>query len=263
MSRYIQLPLLLLAASLLHAGNENLIRLVFPGLEPKGETLTAGATVPIRSISEEGENEYEDDFTIEPSPTFQVLSGGKSYTAMLLVTNHNEMGDLLVLAAFDTSGKEPKLLDAIDVRQDRSCGLSPKSALQLNKGTTALALECYHHNSSQGYAAYSYIAFLDGKFVPVLQLWLLSSNGGCGGMFNESVEYVRMVPAPAEKFNRIAVSVKLEKHADEPAMECGKPVKASSTRYFRTTFRWDAKTNQFQPMTTGMDGLDAWNKDRY
>ena len=94
-----------------------------------------------------------------------------------------------------------------------------------------------------------------------MRLYQLNSVGMCEGDFEETFD-IRVVPAPGERFNRVALSAKIVKQAADPTLECEKPAK-KAVMNFRTTYRWDAKSGEFKDMTKGLDGFSKWNESRY
>ena len=244
-----------------------LLRLVFPGLEPPPpEAINAEApeTVPVRHI----DREYEAQPLSGPLK-FTVLSGlpCRDQNRRLFLLHLDLLGpsppdqgsvpEYSLLALFQLS-PAPKLLDLVDIRADRFNGFWENTPL-LNLTPTTQACMVYHshHNSNQSYLIYRLLFVRQDHLAEILQVSTLSQQALCNTF--TSTAHFRRQPDPGRPYPRVAALVTLTMQPDPP--DCH-PRQCGYSRTFHETWRWQPAKQQYQNVSGNLNRLyklyDKW-----
>lgn len=171
------------------------------------------------------------DFRVDKSLT--VLAGGKRYLVEVYSFHCDsaDFGGMTILAAYDL-GQSKRLIDAVNVQQDRECWLFDRPAvLDLAPGDQAVAVVSAHLNAGEDFNAPALYALRKGKFVSICDnLPLLYSMRGNGLDVTRQARFLKL-PAPTKggKPSLVLEIIHQEKHFSEDAK---KPF-ASKTEVYR------------------------------
>lgn len=121
------------------------------------------------------------DFRVDKSLTF--LAGGKRYLLEVYSFHCDsaDFGGMTILAAYDL-GHGKRLVDAVNVQEDRECWLFDRPAvLDLAPGDQAIAVVSAHLNAGEDYNSPALYTLRQGKFVSICDnlplLYSMRSNG--------------------------------------------------------------------------------------
>jgi hypothetical protein len=174
---------------------------------------------------------------------------------LLLFTNDSggDMGFDALLAAYDNSGKVPKLIDYMNVGADRFNDIGHLMALSTS--TDMLIVSSSHDNSSQSYELDSPIFLHGGKFQVVTTIFAFG-NAYCSYKETQAPDYSTR-PWPASPYYVLNISVAIEVTPGETDCGDGKKPPRHSKRIVSDIYRWNGKN--LAPTTRAVEHLSDAN----
>ncbi len=176
----------------------------------------------------------------------------------LLLFTEQSGGDLgfdALLAAYDDSGKVPRLLDYMNVGGDRFNDIGTPIAISANSNIVIVSSS--HDNSNQSYELNSPIFLHGGKLEVVTTIFMLG-NATCNYKQTQSPTYSAR-PVPGSRYYAFLISVEVETTPGEP--DCGegqKPPKYSK-KIVADRYLWNDRKQNFLPATGAVERLGAAN----
>lgn len=224
----------------------DLVKQVIPDLA-RDETRAIGhRTVALRHIAGDGfGGTIPDPIKIGVLRAVPFESEGKPRIAMLIdIGKIDDLGEQPhILAVFDTNGRMPTLLDAVDVGLDRVTSLAEPALVRIGERDDAILTTSQHFNSAENYTWTSLI-FLRGGKLGLIDRFLAYSAWTCTLQKTQAFSF-KGVPGTNDR-PYYAISVTMNDIGTPPEERCDD--RALSTSYARTAtavYRWDAGKAQF------------------
>lgn len=235
----------------------DLMKLVVTDLAP--DTKGGEELVPFRHI------EGKDSKTAVPdAPSIESLDaismpGDRSRLVVLADLGHTDEDvaevALLCLFALDPS---PKLLDVVEVGNDRFTGFMSKSPPMLAPGAPLILIVSGHNNSNQSYQSTEMIFIRHERFSLIDNLFL----------FGESFCAFERTQAPSfatlpDRGPYRAIHVAVQQVTKRSGVDCGHEKSPPAGRKtYQATYRWDARKLDFVASSHELDTLSKANWKR-
>lgn len=248
----------------------DLLRLVFPDAHKDAET---GATVygttaiPVRDLTPSGEPDEPEDVVGVGACVGQRVPDGPAFRFVLYVeikgpdvnTNAPTDQEGALVAVFD-DGPAPKLLDLVEVQEDRfvDFGWGGKLA-RIGPRTRAFTVYGSHHNSSQGYESQSVLYVHDGRVKRAASVYLLSWRT-CAEEVTESMT-MRLRPRRGSLLSDVVVTVKLVRR--HMRSDCDTARSRPTVRRYTGTYRWNAAKREYVDAGGTLEVVDKLNATSY
>src|SRR6185312_10424251 len=141
----------------------DLMKQAIPDLGPEDGGTWSGTDIPalLGLDGNPDQNDLAGGFAFATVDVLKVKEGGKR--RILLLTSGTRTDSFAeILAAFDDEASVPKLLDLVDVGNDRFTSFG--ATAKLSSGTDLFAIENSHSNSDQSYLDTALVFLRDGRF---------------------------------------------------------------------------------------------------
>ncbi|UVK43389.1 hypothetical protein BPNPMPFG_005181 [Mesorhizobium sp. AR07] len=188
-----------------------------------------------------------------------IKAGGKDRLTMLfdLGDSPDSAEGYAVLALYDITGK-PKLLDAVNVANDRSTSFREPGKLSVGKNDDVLIVMSSHFNSSQNYVITPLIMVRDDKFELIDMIYTFDENL-CAYSRKQDVSFQTI--ADGQPFAAIKVTVT---DATMPNGEsCDDTPPVASSQEISVAYRWDTKASRYAKDSDALDKLAGENAKRF
>lgn len=201
-------------------------------------------------LGESSDNGPPDEIVITDVDVLHLREGGKD-RLLLLTQDSNAPSDWFgMLAAYDQAPR-PKLLDAANIGSDQFNGFRDKPLLTLAGGTDIALVSSTHSNSNQAYEITTGAFLRNGRLTSAFSLFTISDHG-CSYAREQALTLAPHGPDVAAKV------VITTTHSGEDCNPDDKPPKAG-TRTVQDLYRWDAKKNNFVPVSGAVEHLGTDN----
>ena len=241
----------------------DLAKLVVPDLTNSGDGATGHKTVALRHI--DGKDALappEDPITLGSDAVDLMAVPGRPDRILALIdlgASDGNVEEATVLGLYELSPRL-KLLDAVEVGNDRWTGMAAKNPPMLATGSPLIVVDSGHSNSNEAYNSTNLI-FVHGARLTLLGNLLTFNQSFCAFDRTQETTY-RAIPAPGP-YNSLQVSVREttkltgeEGCTDQPAP------RHADVQTYQGVYAWDAAKNAFVSHSKSLDALDALNKAR-
>jgi hypothetical protein len=203
----------------------------------------------------------EDPVVLGVPPVDAVAVPGRADRVLALIDlgasdGNVEEAELLALVGFDP---EPKLLDVVEVGNDRWTGMDTDHMPSLAAGSPLIVVDSGHSNSNESYAS-SDLIFLRGDRFQLIDVLFTFNESFCAYDRTEEPTYATLAaPGP---YRALEVSVKeTVKRSGEDGCTDQKPPPAG-VHIYSGVYRWDAAKGRYVVHSKALDALAALNKAR-
>lgn len=244
--------------------------MLFPAMKegPDGVPTDVGGTAaPVRRFDSGLEPAVPYDVTsVGASVVLEVPDGPETRHVLFVQVSGESVNESMafsgsgsLVALFD-AGPSPRLLDLVDVQTDRECdfGWGGRSSRLGARAQSFLATNA-HHNSSQGYHAYSVLYVHGGRIRELASIGLLSW-GTAESDVVEKVQF-RVVPRRGRPFGDFVVTVTVDRR---PRSVDGAPARfRRSVRTYREVYRWRGPGKGYVDAGGTLDVVERLNEANY
>lgn len=240
----------------------DIAKLVVTDLADSPDGATGNKVVAFRHI--EGKDMLappEDPITLGVPPVDMAAVPGRADRVLALVDlgasdGNVEEAEVLALVGFDP---KPKLLDVVEVGNDRWTGVDTDHMPLLAPGSPLVIVDSGHSNSNESYASTD-IIFLRGDRFQLIDTLFTFNESFCAFDRTEEPTYAAVAgPGPYRAVQvTVRETVKLTGEdgcSDQPAPKAGVHV-------YRGVYRWDAAKGRFVTHSKSLDALATANKAR-
>ena len=204
----------------------------------------------------------------------EVAADGALHATWLSARDVTEAGQarLLVFAEVDQSlsdrpgsallalidpAPQPRLLDLVDVGDDRENSLLSSPALKIGANSDLVMISSSHFNSNEEYAIRTALFVDRDHFDTVASVFLLSSKF-CGYERAQTADFVTR-PKPGAEFASLDITV--TEHAKRTTEDCDSAPRAKSgVTTWRATFDWNPAKRAFTTQSRALDALAKHNE---
>jgi hypothetical protein len=227
-----------------------LLRQALPELKAGADkTWDSGPIAHLRDI--DGKASEADGLTFGSLDVLHVREGGHRRLLLLTDEASGEGGFSALLLAFDDEAQVPRLLDKMDVGQDRLTGMG--RVFDIGGGTEAFLVDNEHDNSNQSYTLTTPLYMRGGRLRTVATLFTYGERL-CGVQETQELR-VSARQEPGRRYRSIAVKViRVVKHPEEDC-EPGPHAPKAGTRVYSDLYRWDEGKQAFRPVTRAVERL--------
>lgn len=208
---------------------------------------TTSGMAKLRRI--DGEAEDDQPFSFGAVETLEMVSEGKP---VLLLATDGDVGEAeftMILAAYDLSTPEPRLIDYVDAGMDRWTALG--TAFELAGDTDAFSISGNHDNSSESFEATD-IAFLrNGRITEIAGVFAYGART-CAWMTTQEASYDTQ-PEPGARYASLVLSVTQETTRQDG--DCGdddKPLAPEGKQIFTDVYRWNEAKGAYASATNNL-----------
>lgn len=234
----------------------DLVKTIVPDLTPEGR---GSKVVDLRYVEEIGEEPVpEGPFVVRSVETRTIEAADRTLTVLSanLGPSAGWAANIEALGVFD---ENLRLLDVIDVGQDKSTGLVGKP-IRISAQDEALLTYSEHFNSNQTYGSYALLMVRNGKWQVIDTISTLSDRW-CAHERTQALDV--SAPDAGAGYWPITITVTDAQTFDE-TMDCGdQTAEPDFTRTYATTYTWSASMGVYVAGEDGFEALSAANRDRY
>jgi hypothetical protein len=167
-----------------------------------------------------------------------------------------EEAELLALVALD---RKPRLLDIVEVGNDRWTGLEADPTPMLGAGSPLIVVDSGHSNSNESYMSTDLILLRGDRF-QLIDVLFTFNESFCAYDRTEEPSYRAVAGSPP--YLALEVSVReTVKRSGEDGCSDQKPPPAG-VHVYTGVYRWDAAKRRFVTHSKALDTLAALNKAR-
>jgi hypothetical protein len=244
-----------------------LIRRIIPDLQVDpndGDSAIGHKTISFKHLSETKKPPpLESNIKLDSFQPYSIKSDGRrvlllelSITAEDANQGMNYEGEADIVAAF-TIQPAIKLLDVVDVKNDRFSGFYEKPAMfQLTTQSDAFLVVSTHSNAGESYSDLS-VLFLNHDRIETITNIFLFDTQGCGATFTETPSF-RVLPGNS-KYPNIMVTVRVKKDAD--SQECDRPTRGY-VKVYQALYQWNSAKREYRTSSKQLAALDKFNGKR-
>ena len=229
---------------------EQILRQAMPGLKVGADkTWDSGAIDHLRDIA--GKASGSASLSFGSLDVLRVREAGHRRLLVLTDESSGDGGFSAVLMAFDDEAKVPRLLDKMDVGQDRLTGLGHPFAIAAD--TDAFLVDNEHDNSNQSYTLTSPLYMRGGRLHVVTTLFTYGERL-CGLQETQELR-TSAQPDAGRRYWAIATKViRIVRHPDE---DCERDPHAprAGTSVYTDRYRWNEAKQAFKPVTGAVGRL--------
>lgn len=240
----------------------DIAKLVVTDLQASPDGATGHKVVAFRHI--EGKDMLappEDPIILGVPPVDMAAVPGRADRVLALIDlgasdGNVEEAEVLALVGFDP---EPKLLDVVEVGNDRWTGMDTDHMPLLAPGSPLVIVDSGHSNSNESYSSTDLI-FLSGDRFQLIDTLFTFNESFCAYDRTEEPTY-RAIASPGA-YRALEVSVKeTVKLSGEDGCSDQKPPPAG-VHVYTGVYRWDAANGRFVAHSKALDALAALNQAR-
>jgi hypothetical protein len=244
-----------------------LIRTIIPDLQidpNDGDSAIGHKTIRFKHLSETKKPPpLESNIKLDSFQPYWIKSDGRrvlllelSITAEDANQGMNYEGEADIVAAF-TIQPAIKLLDVMDVKNDRFSGFYEKPAMfQLTPQSDAFLVVSTHSNAGESYSDLS-VLFLNHDRIETITNIFLFDTQGCGATFTETPSF-RVMPGDS-KYPNIMVTVRVKKEAD--SQDCDRPTR-EYVKVYQALYQWNSAKREYRTSSKQLAALDKFNGKR-
>ncbi len=161
-----------------------------------------------------------------------------------------------LLALIDPA-PQPRLLDLVDVGDDRENSLETSPALKIGANSDLVMVSSSHFNSNQDYLIHKALFIDHDRFATAASVFLLSSKF-CGVERNQTADFATR-PKPGAEFASLDITV--TERTKRVAEDCEPPPSAKAgVATWRATFDWNPAKRAFVTKSRALDALAKHNE---
>jgi hypothetical protein len=248
--------------------NESLLAVLFPemrsGDEPDATAFGATA-LPVRRIDSDDAPATLEVSAVDYCSSLRIPDGAA--TRYLLVAkvrgeeiNDDEVfpGEAMLVAVFD-AGPRPRLLDVVDVQEDRESDVAwGEPTSNIGPRARAIVAVSSHHNSSQNYESQTMLYVHDGRLKVAASLSLLSWRS-CEEEVTEEASF-RVRPRRGSPFGDVVATVEVTRRQ---ARDCDLAGSRASVRRYRELYSWRGPKAGYVDAGGTIGEVDKLNEANY
>lgn len=241
-----------------------LMKQVIPDLAPRDDGAWSGEALPaLRTIAgDDDQNDITAGFAFATVDVLRVREDGRS--RILLLTSGSESDSFAeILAAFDdVEGETPRLLDAVDVGEDRLVSFGTPATLAIAPDTDLVLIDNEHSNSDQSYQQTSALFLERGKLALAASVFSFGERL-CTHDMSETPRIRTMADGRA-RYRAIQITVTQETTLS--GLACGDETAARpkpGTRVARDVFRWNEARRAYVSKTHQLEDLAKEDEKRF
>jgi hypothetical protein len=240
----------------------DLARLVVTDLANGPDGATGHTVVAFRHI--EGKDMQappEDPITLGVPPVDVAPVPGRADRVLALIDlgasdGNVEEAEVLALVGFDPN---PKLLDLVEVGNDRWTGIDTDHMPLLAAASPLIVVDSGHSNSNQSYASTELIFLRGDRFQLIDELFTINDSF-CA--FDRTEEPTYATVAGPGRYRALEVTIReTVKLTGEDGCSDQPPPRAG-VHVYRGLYRWDAAKGRFVTHSKALDALATINKGR-
>lgn len=241
----------------------DLARLVVPDLANSDDDATGHKTIRLRHI--DGEKALappEDPVTLGSDAVDLMAVPGRPDRILALIdlgASDGNVEEATVLGLYELSPKL-KLLDAVEVGNDRWTDMAAKNPPMLAPGSPLIVVDSGHSNSNEAYNSTD-LVFVRGDRLALVGDLFTFNESFCAFDRTQETTY-RALPAPGP-YASVQVTVRETTKltgedgcSDQPAPRKG------GVKTYQGVYRWDAAKGAYVSHSKSLDALDAVNTAR-
>jgi len=188
-----------------------------------------------------------------------VVEGGRQRLLIFVEVDQSLSGTpgSALLALIDPAPR-PRLLDLLDVGNDRENYLESGAPLKIGPGSDLILVSSAHLDAGEDYLIREAL-FVDGDRFGLVASVFIQSLNMCGYDRTQAVDFA-VQPERGAEFGSLQVAV--TEHATRTAEECDPPPsQAAGVKTWRATFRWDRAKRKFATTSHELDALSKHNDE--
>jgi hypothetical protein len=188
-----------------------------------------------------------------------IHADGKTRLALMadLGESDGNVAEFMLLALFDNAAT-PKLLDVVEVGNDRLTGFADKPLVPLGPDSDLIRIDSDHSNADEDYVDTEFIFVRDGRFHLVDAISTFDVKTCTFSLSQEPAVTTR--PDRGSPYRRIVVTVREKVKLQDDVTGCSETkLPRGFVRLFRATYRWDAKRQDFVTPSKDMEELAKKN----
>jgi hypothetical protein len=240
----------------------DLMQRVVPDLEIGGQGGGSGRRV-VRFQHIHGRDAYaepESQIVLGPIQPM-TIPGDPSHIVLLadLGPSDGNVADAVVLALFSVNGR-PRLLDVVEVGEDRFVDLRQPRPAMLGRGAPLILVDSAHDNSNESYRWTDMVTIDRGRF---RLIGSVSTFGDQACAYKRTQEPSFGVSSAASGHRTVSVRVREQTdltHADCDARE---DIPRAGVRTFQGRYVWDARRGRYVAHDADLDRLAEENRARF
>jgi hypothetical protein len=188
-----------------------------------------------------------------------VRADGKTRLALLadLGESDGNVAELVLLALFKITAT-PKLLDVVEVGNDRMTGFADKPLTHLSSDADLIRIDSDHSNADEDFVDTEFIFVRDGRFrlIDAISTFDIKT---CTFALSQ-LPAVTTRPDRGRPYRRIIVTVREQVKLQDDVEGCSETkLPHAFVRLFRATYRWDARRQDFITPSRDMEELAKKN----
>jgi len=241
----------------------DLAKLIIPDLAHSPDGATGHKTIVLRHIDGKGAlAPPEDPIALDPSAVDLMAVPGRPDRILALIDlgpSDGNVEEATVLGLYALSPK-PRLLDAVEVGDDRWTGMESKNPPMLAPGSPLIAVDSGHSNSNESFNSTELI-FLHGDRLALMGGLVTFSESFCAFERTQTLTY-HAVPAPGP-YASLQVSVReTTKLTGEDGCTDQPAPRHAGVQTYQGVYGWDAAKGGFVVSSKPLAALAALNKAR-
>jgi hypothetical protein len=184
-----------------------------------------------------------------------IHADGKTRLALLadLGESDGNVAEFVLLALFDMTAT-PKLLDVVEVGNDRMTGFADKPLVRLSSDADLIRIDSDHFNSDEDFVDTEFIFVRDGRFhlVDAISTFDIKT---CTFALSQ-LPAVTTRSDRGRPYRRIIVTVREKVKLQDDVSGCSETkLPHAFARLFQATYRWDARRQDFVTPSRDMEEL--------
>jgi hypothetical protein len=188
-----------------------------------------------------------------------IRADGKTRLALLadLGESDGNVAEFVLLALFDMTAA-PKLLDVVEVGNDRMTGFADRPLARLSADADLIRIDSDHSNADEDFVDTEFIFVRDGLFrlVDAISTFDIKT---CTFALSQ-LPAVTTLPDRGRRYRRIIVTVREKVKLQDDVAGCSETkLPHAFVRLFRATYRWDAHRRDFVTPSKDMEELAKKN----
>lgn len=222
----------------------DLIRLFLPDAEvDRMDSATATKTIPLRNVFGDYKDvSYQVEMQVSGVTAGWIRTNGRRQLLMTIDLDSGKAdftwGQLTLLAVIDLA-KSAKLIDVVDINNDRFAFLAEEQpVIAVNRNTDAYLIANHHFGSGHGYINLDLISLVNNRLKVILGgIPTLENDVHCGTNYEEKA-FLKLLSRPAKGYGPISVNVRHTRKADDK--DCDTNAKALVRNHWYR-FVWNRK----------------------
>ena len=221
--------------------------------------IAATTAATVRHFSPSDDDSLPDALRVEWLAVRDVVEGGRPRLLILADMDAGGSGAIgFALLALIDPAPQPRLLDLVDVADDRENYLDDGAPLKIGRDSDLILVTSAHLDAGADYAIRKAL-FVDRDRIGLVASVQLTSLSACGYQRAQNVDFA-VLPRPGTEFATLQATV--TERGKRVAEDCDPPPEAKpGVKTWRAAFRWNPAKRAFVAGNRALEALAKHNED--